>query len=156
MRALSLQTPSPVDPTGGRLVTVDGRALALKEVRLSADARGGLARVTLTQRFFNPYDEPLAVTYTLPLPHDGAVSGYAFTFGNTRVVGEVDRRAAARERFERALLEGRTAALLDQFEREHVQAATLTQAEQAANNATPSRENQAWLTPSFQSVNHSP
>ena len=99
---------------GGRLVSVDGRTLPLTASALRADASAGIARVTLEQRFENPYDEPLAVTYSLPLPLEGAVSGFAFQIGDRRIVGEVDRRAAARERFEEALAEGRTAALLEQ------------------------------------------
>jgi Ca-activated chloride channel family protein len=99
---------------GGRLVSTTGRALPLLGSVLSADAAGGIARVTLEQRFKNPHAEPLAVTYSLPLPHDGAVSGFAFRVGERRVVGEIDRRRAARERYEQALVEGRSAALLEQ------------------------------------------
>lgn len=102
------------ESSGGRLVAVDGRSLPLLQASLTADAKGGLARVTLEQTFRNPYDEPLRVTYSLPLPADGAVSGFAFRVGDERVVGEVDRRASARQRFEDAILEGQTAALLDQ------------------------------------------
>jgi Ca-activated chloride channel family protein len=100
--------------TGGRLVTPDGRVLPLRGVSVTAEAGGGLARVVLEQRFHNPYPEPLHVTYLLPLPVDGVVSGFAFRVGERRVVGEIDRRAAARERFEQALIEGRTAALAEQ------------------------------------------
>jgi Ca-activated chloride channel family protein len=81
---------------------------------VAADACGGLARVVLTQLFRNLHPTPLAVTYAFPLPEDAAVSGYSFTVGDRRVVGEIDRRAAARERFEEALLAGKTAALLEQ------------------------------------------
>ena len=102
------------ESNGGRLVTADGRTLALRGATLRADARGGIARVVLEQRFANSFAEPLAVTYLMPLPADGAVSGYAFTIGARRIVGEVDRRAAARERFEEALATGRTAALVEQ------------------------------------------
>jgi Ca-activated chloride channel family protein len=99
---------------GGRLVTADGRTLPLERAHLGAEARAGLCRVVVEQRWRNTYQEPLAVTYTLPLPADGAVSGFSFRVGDRRVVGEIDRRAAARERFEQAVLEGRTAALLEQ------------------------------------------
>mgnify|MGYP004177152615 CR=1 FL=1 len=34
------------------------------------------------------------------------MSGFAFTIGERRVVGEVDRTAAARARFERAIVDG--------------------------------------------------
>ena len=100
--------------TGARLVTLDGRDLPLRRIDIRGQARGGLARITLEQRFQNPYPEPLRVTYQVPLPPAGAVSGYAFRIGDRRIVGEVDRIEAARERFEEALLEGRTAGLLEQ------------------------------------------
>jgi Ca-activated chloride channel homolog len=105
-------TPPPSN--GARLVTADGRSLPLRGASLRADARGGIARVVLEQRFANPYGEPLAVTYQMPLPADAAVSGYAFTVGTTRIVGEVDRKHQARERFEQAISRGHTAALLEQ------------------------------------------
>jgi Ca-activated chloride channel family protein len=54
------------------------------------------------------------VTYTLPLPADAAVSGFSFRIGEQRIVGEIDRREAARERFEEAILNGHAAALLEQ------------------------------------------
>ena len=113
--AMKLDFPNdPARSSGGRLVTPAGRALPLAGATLRADARGGIARAVLTQRFRNPYEEPLRVSYLLPLPADGAVAGFSFTIGETRIVGEIDRRAAARERFEQALIEGRTAAILDE------------------------------------------
>lgn len=99
---------------GGRLVASDGRELPLQGVHLAAEAGGGIARVTLTQRFRNPFDAPLEVRYLLPLPADGAVSGFSFVLGDQRIVGEVTGKQEARERFERALVQGRTAALLEQ------------------------------------------
>jgi Ca-activated chloride channel family protein len=99
---------------GGRLVATTGVALPLKSVEVRGEAEGGLARVVLRQLFGNPHVEPLSVTYSVPLPADGAVAGYEFHVGDRRVVGEIDRRAEARERFEKAILEGRTAGLLDQ------------------------------------------
>jgi Ca-activated chloride channel family protein len=42
------------------------------------------------------------------------VSGFRFELDGKVVVGEVDKRQAARERFEQALVEGKTAALLEQ------------------------------------------
>ncbi len=108
------QSPESYESSGGRLVSTDGRALPLIGASLVADAKGGLVRITLEQTFRNPHDEPLRVTYSLPLPADGAVSGFAFRIGDERVVGQVDAKQRARERFEEALLTGRTAAILDQ------------------------------------------
>ena len=100
--------------SGGQLIATDGRTLPFRGGKLSVSARGGLADVTLRQRFVNPYDEPLQVTFQVPLPADAAVCGYAFEFAGERVEGQVDTRESARERFEEALVEGRTAALLEQ------------------------------------------
>lgn len=99
--------------TGSRLVAADGRSLPLQATTLRAGAAGGLARVVLEQRFTNTHPDPLVVTYSLPLPHEAAVSGFAFRIGARRVVGEIDRRAEARERYEAALAEGRSSALLE-------------------------------------------
>jgi Ca-activated chloride channel family protein len=108
-------TPAPSHlPQGGRLVAADGRTLPLMAAAITGNASGGIARVVVEQRFRNPHDVPLTVTYSVPLPPDAAVSGYAFRVGDRRIVGEIDRREAARERFEEAVLEGKTAALLEQ------------------------------------------
>lgn len=72
--------------TGARLVTVDGRGLPLRRVDIQGRAQGGLARITLEQRFQNPYPDPLRVTYQMPLPAEAAVSGYAFRIGARRAV----------------------------------------------------------------------
>ncbi|MEP7119991.1 MAG: VIT domain-containing protein [Byssovorax sp.] len=119
MHAAVAPSPAPFPSTdttraGGRLVSTTGRALPLLGTSLTADASGGVARVVVEQRFHNPHAEPLAVTYSLPLPADGAVSGFAFRIGGRRVVGEVDRKKAARERYEQALVDGRSAAILEQ------------------------------------------
>lgn len=99
---------------GAILVATDGRVLPLRSAALCVRAGGGLAAVALTQRFTNPHAEPLAVTYQVPLPADGAVSGYRFRIGDREVRGEVARRSDARERFVRAVMDGHTAALLEQ------------------------------------------
>lgn len=110
----------PVSPSaaatsnGGTLVSVDGRTLPLSATELSGEVRGGYGRITVCQTFQNPYDEPLRVTYQLPLPSDGAVAGFSFRIGDKLVRGEVDKKARARERFEEAIATGRTAAILDQ------------------------------------------
>src|SRR3954468_17637569 len=94
---LAVQLTQNPASNGGRMVTADGRTLPLKSASLTADAKAGVARVTLEQRFVNPFSEPLTVTYQMPLPADAAVSGFAFSIGDRRVVGEVDTKKKARE-----------------------------------------------------------
>ncbi|HEX8107261.1 MAG TPA: VIT domain-containing protein, partial [Kofleriaceae bacterium] len=111
----------PADPVADRphgnaaeVVTADGRSLPLVSATLRGTARGGIARLVLEQRFDNRHAETLHVTYRMPLPPDGAVSGYAFAIGDRTIVGRVVRTQEARERFEEAVAAGHTAALLEQ------------------------------------------
>lgn len=110
-----LTTPEANPPSSGaELVTVDGRSLPLVGARLVGEARGGLARCVLEQRFENRYDETLRVRYRMPLPADGAVSAYEFELAGRVVAGRVHRKAEAREKFEVAIARGQTAALLEE------------------------------------------
>ncbi|MCA9309793.1 MAG: VWA domain-containing protein [Phycisphaerales bacterium] len=112
---MTIMTGAQTHPTcGGTLAVIDGRPLPLMAVELSASARSGLAAVTLRQRFHNSGDDPVRLIYKLPLPADAAVGGFEFTFGEHRVVGEIRGRDQARKDFETALIEGRTAGLLEQ------------------------------------------
>ncbi|HTL34861.1 MAG TPA: VIT domain-containing protein, partial [Kofleriaceae bacterium] len=113
MNSLLPTTPAGAS-AGAELFTSDGRALPLVGARLVGEAQGGLARLVLEQKFANTYAENLKVTYRMPLPADGAVSGYEFVIGERVVKGVVDKKQRARERFEQAIASGRTAALLEQ------------------------------------------
>ncbi|NUP11724.1 MAG: VWA domain-containing protein [Polyangiaceae bacterium] len=106
--------PTSSSARGSRLVDVTGTVLPLEHCALTVDACAGLARVTLVQRFTNPHAEPLHVTYKLPLPADAAVGGFTFRVGDRTIRGKVEGRAKAREMFDEAILEGKSAALLEQ------------------------------------------
>jgi serine/threonine protein kinase len=112
---------APIDPVddgprgnGAEVVTADGRSLPLVSASLRGTARGGIARLVLEQRFENRHAETLHVIYRMPLPPDGAVSGYAFAISDRTIAGRVVRKQDARERFEQAVAAGHTAALLEQ------------------------------------------
>lgn len=118
---LPSSSPVHVDPSSGNLpssgaelYTGDGRSLPLVGAKLAGEARGGLARLVLEQTFVNKLDETLRVTYRMPLPADGAVSAYEFVIDDRTIKGVVQKKAEARERFERAIASGHTAALLEQ------------------------------------------
>ena len=106
--------PRTDSPRPAGLVSVDGRTYPLKSARVDARAEGGVAATTFIQTYGNPYKEPLEVFYTLPLPASGAVIGYTIRLGTRVIRGEVRKRAEAREEYRKALVEGRTAALLEQ------------------------------------------
>jgi Ca-activated chloride channel family protein len=116
--ASSVVSPSATTATpsssGARLVAVDGRPLPLESTRLECEAGGGIARSVLRQRFRNDGREALEVTYLLPLPSDGAVSGYSFELDGVVTRGVVESAELAREQYEEALMQGKSAALLEQ------------------------------------------
>ncbi|HET9597735.1 MAG TPA: VIT and VWA domain-containing protein, partial [Anaeromyxobacteraceae bacterium] len=82
--------------------------------RVSARIAGDLARVEVVQRWENPSDQRLEATYAFPLPEDAAVTDMTFQIGKRVVQGEIRRREEARQAFEAARREGRTAALTEQ------------------------------------------
>jgi len=110
----NMKPESNESATGAEVVTADGRSLPLIGAKLRGHATGGLARLVLEQTLENRHAETLRVTYRMPLPAGGAVSGYAFTIADRVIRGQVDRKAAARARFEAAVAQGKTAALLEQ------------------------------------------
>ena len=64
----------------------------------------------LHQHFTNPYPIPLELTYSFPLPADGAVAGYEIRAGNRLIKGRIERRdERADTSTKRRALEGRTA-----------------------------------------------
>jgi len=105
---------APAGPRGAKLVSVDGRTFPLEAARVSASTSGGIACSTLVQTYRNPCAEPLEVVYTLPLPADGAVIGYTMRLGERVIRGEVQPREEAKAAYEKAMFEGRSAALLEQ------------------------------------------
>jgi Ca-activated chloride channel family protein len=114
-RVNSLLPSTPAGASAGaELVTTDGRLVPLVGARLVGEAQGGIARLVLEQQFANRYAETLNVTYRMPLPADGAISGYEFVIGERTIKGTIDKKRRARERFERAIASGHTAALLEQ------------------------------------------
>lgn len=103
------------DPvTAGEIRVQGGGALVLRHTEVVAEVSAGLARVTLTQIFQNPYDAPLEATYLLPLPSKSAVDRMDLTVGDRVVEGIVMERAAARAAYNEAVSDGKRAALLEQ------------------------------------------
>jgi len=86
----------------------------LKHTDVAADISGFIARVRVTQVFFNPLDEKIEAVYVFPLPHKSAVDDMTLVIGQRRIVGLIKRRAEARRIYEEALAQGATAALLEQ------------------------------------------
>jgi len=115
---------APVDPamleevTQGalRVKSAEGEVVEcpLRHTDVQADISGFIARVTVTQTFYNSTDEKIEAVYVFPLPHTAAVDAMTMVIDDRRIVGLIKRRAEAREIYEQALARGYTAGLLEQ------------------------------------------
>lgn len=94
----------------------DGEPATLPLTRTDVDAEvsGQVTSVSVTQRFHNGSTVPIEATYVFPLPDDAAVDAMEMHIGARVLRAQIDRRAQAQARYERARDEGRHAALLEQ------------------------------------------
>jgi Ca-activated chloride channel family protein len=98
-------------------VAPDGRALGgcpLEHTDVKADVSGFVARVTVTQRFGNPFSEPIEAIYTFPLSERGAVDAMTMRTGEREIRGEIHTREEARKIYDEAKRAGKLTSLLDQ------------------------------------------
>ncbi len=88
--------------------------LPLVRTTVEADVHGPVTDVTVTQRFHNSRTQRIEAVYVFPLPTDAAVDAMEMRIGARVLRAQIDRREAARARYEQARTEGRRAALLEQ------------------------------------------
>lgn len=101
---------------GALRVKIDEKVVEcpLKHTDVKANITGFIARVTVTQTFYNPYDEKIEAVYVFPLSHTAAVDALTMHIGERKIVGLMKRRAEAQAIYQRALQQGQTAGLLEQ------------------------------------------
>lgn len=113
---------APDRPSGGLFTqTKDGKpqVFPLKHTEVKAQVTGNLSRVEVTQTFENPFQNPLEAVYVFPLPDEAAVDDMEIKIGDRVIKGDIKKREEAKEIYERARQEGRTAGLLEQ-ERDNI------------------------------------
>jgi Ca-activated chloride channel family protein len=104
---------SELERSFGALETAQGM-LPLTDLGLNGIVRGLDYSVSLTQVFKNPYAQPLEATYIFPLPARAAVSAFVMTTSQRRVVGELQERGQARANYDRAISQGKQAAIAEE------------------------------------------
>jgi len=104
--------------TSGSLLLRARNGATPSAVQLGTDmdvtVTGLTARVKVVQAFRNTSRDWVEATYLYPLPEDGAVDSLKMVVGQRVIIGEINRRAAAREIYEQAKAEGRAAGLVEQ------------------------------------------
>ncbi len=88
--------------------------LPLTGVQISARVADRVAHVTLEQKFHNPFTEALEATYIFPMSGGTAVSAFELKVGSRVIKGIVKERGEARATYQKAIKEGKRAALLEQ------------------------------------------
>lgn len=101
---------------GGLRILKDDKTLELplKHTDVDAFVTGFIARVNVTQHFVNPYDKPIEAVYVFPLPENSAVDAMTMRIGDKVIKGVIKKREEARQIYEQAVQEGKTASLLEQ------------------------------------------
>lgn len=112
--------------TGLRLTGENGTTVAMTQsTDVEIEVTGMLARTTVTQRFTNHTAGWVEGRYVFPLPEGAAVDELRVTIGDRVIAGEVREKADARQVFERARGQGRSAGLVEQH-RANLFSTTLT------------------------------
>ena len=115
-----ISTPAlEAEPGSGALQVVgtEGKLLGscpLKHTAVRTEISGFVARVSVTQRFENPFPDPIEAVYTFPLSERAAVDAMWIRTGEREIRAEIKRREEARRIYEAARDRGQLAGLLDQ------------------------------------------
>lgn len=88
--------------------------LPLKHTAVTARIAGTIAEVEVTQHYRNTGGKVLEAEYVFPGSTRAAVHGLELAIGERRIAAKIAEREAAKEEYEKAKTENRTAALLEQ------------------------------------------
>lgn len=93
-------------------------ALAL-ETQYKIDINGPMAKVILTQKFYNQSSDWQEGTYVYPLPETSSVHYLAITTQDSKIVAQIQEKSVAKKIYTAAKNSGKKAALLEQ-QRENI------------------------------------
>ena len=88
--------------------------LPLRGSFATVDVTGVIAQVSLEQVYENTGDTTIEAVYIFPASTKAAVHGMKMTVGKRTIVAKIQESAKARETYEEALEQGKTASLLEQ------------------------------------------
>ncbi|NUW31360.1 VWA domain-containing protein [Nonomuraea sp. SMC257] len=104
----------PVPDSGFGALRTDRGNLPLEGVDVTAAVSGLVAGVEVAQEFRNPFDVTLEATYVFPLPDRAAVTAFRMEADDRVIDGVLKERGQARADYDRALREGRRAAIAEE------------------------------------------
>ncbi|MBD5647290.1 MAG: VWA domain-containing protein [Desulfovibrio sp.] len=98
----------------GSMKSAGRERISLKSVAISGRVEGLLFSSTIRQEYVNDTDKALEIIYTFPLGWGTALLGLEATIGETRLIGEVVKKADAEQKYEEAVAEGDAAIMVQQ------------------------------------------
>lgn len=109
---------SPQDKTLSPYFFVQGDSsvdrLPLKDTRVEINVSGIIADVTVLQTYRNEGSRPINASYVFPASTRAAVYAMRMQIGNQVIVAKIKEREKAKQEFEQAKQEGKSASLLEQ------------------------------------------
>lgn len=105
---------SVAETAGPGVVRTERGGLPLEHIDIRADITGLTSQVEVMQHFVNSFDVPLEASYVFPLPDRAAVIGMALTANGRAVAAELAERDDARTTYDRALMAGRRASIVEE------------------------------------------
>ncbi len=84
------------------------------ETHVEMEISGLVARVQVSQVFYNPTDQWLEGVYVYPLPENSAVDRMRMQIGDRYIEGIIEEKEKAKQIYEQAKSEGKKAALVEQ------------------------------------------
>lgn len=106
------KTLSPYFVVSGGDPSVD--RLPLESTKVRASVTGVIAAVTVQQRYKNAGTRPINAVYVFPASTRAAVHGMTMRIGSVLVRAKIKEKEKAKEEFEKAKSEGKSASLLEQ------------------------------------------
>ncbi len=110
--------PPPADKTLSPYFFVQGDPsvdhLPLKDTRVEISVSGVIADVKVVQTYRNEGSRPINATYVFPASTRAAVYGMRMKIGDQVIVAKIKEREKAKQEFETAKKEGKSASLLEQ------------------------------------------
>jgi Ca-activated chloride channel family protein len=91
-----------------------GNPVPLRHTQIEATLFGPLAKICITQYFYNSRPNAIEAVYVMPLSHQGAVSGLSLWVGERVIRGVMKEKEEAKDIYEEAKNTGAPAALLQQ------------------------------------------
>ena len=86
----------------------------LKETNVAVNINGVIAEVYVTQTYANEGTQPIHARYVFPASTRASVHGMKMTIGEQVVIAKIKERQTAKQEFEKAKTEGKSASLLEQ------------------------------------------